>query len=62
MLMVGRATLSKHDLLTKKTLYGSVLDYRFYHTAISPVNDNAPKPSLHMDKLIGRIDFRPLTI
>ena len=33
----------------------------FYHTAPSPVNDNAPKPMLYAnkDKLIGSIDLDP---
>jgi hypothetical protein len=57
----GQGYIVKARLLTNQKTCTARFRLSFYHTAPSPVNDNAPKPMLYAnkDKLIGRIDLDP---
>ena len=57
----GQGYIVKTRLLTNQKTCTARFRLSFYHTAPSPVNDNAPKPMLYAnkDKLIGRIDLDP---
>ncbi len=57
----GQGYIVKTRLLTNQKTCTARFRLSFYHTAPSPVNDNAPKPKLYAnkDKLIGRIDLDP---
>ena len=57
----GQGYIVKTQLLTNQKTCTARFRLSFYHTAPSPVNDNAPKPMLYAnkDKLIGRIDLDP---
>ena len=57
----GQGYITKVILLTNQKTCTSRFRLSFYHTAPSPVNDNAIKPMLYAnrDKLIGRIDLDP---
>jgi hypothetical protein len=57
----GQGYIVKTRLLTNQKTCTARFRLSFYHTAPSPVNDNAPKPMLYVDKdkLIGRIDLDP---
>lgn len=57
----GQGYIVKTRLLTNQKTCTARFRLSFYHTAPSPVNDNAPKPTLYAnkDKLIGRIDLDP---
>ena len=59
----GQGYIVKTRLLTNQKTCTARFRLSFYHTAPSPVNDNAPKPMLYAnkDKLIGRIDLDPCT-
>ena len=61
MQMVGKGYIVKTRLLTNQKTCTARFRLSFYHTAPSPVNDNAPKPMLYAnkDKLIGSIDLDP---
>jgi len=57
----GQGYIVKTRLLTNQKTCTARFRLSLYHTAPSPVNDNAPKPMLYAnkDKLIGRIDLDP---
>ena len=57
----GQGYIVKTRLLTNQKTCTARFRLSFYHTAPSPVNDNAPKPMLYAnkDKLIGCIDLDP---
>ena len=57
----GQGYIVKTRLLTNQKTCTARFRLSFYHTAPSPINDNAPKPMLYAnkDKLIGRIDLDP---
>ena len=57
----GQGYIVKTRLLTNQKTCTARFRLSFYHTAPSPVNDNAPKPMLYAnkDKLIWRIDLDP---
>ena len=57
----GQGYIVKTQLLTNQKTCTARFRLSFYHTAPSPVNDNAPKPMLYAnkDKLIGSIDLDP---
>ncbi len=57
----GQGYIVKTRLLTNQKTCTARFRLSFYHTAPSPVNDNAPKPMLYAnkDKLIGSIDLDP---
>jgi hypothetical protein len=57
----GQGYIVKTRLMTNQKTCTARFRLSFYHTAPSPVNDNAPKPMLYAnkDKLIGRIDLDP---
>jgi hypothetical protein len=57
----GQGYIVKTRLLTNQKTCTARFRLSFYHTAPSPVNDNAPKPMLYAnkDKLIGLIDLDP---
>jgi len=59
----GQGYIVKTRLMTNQKTCTARFRLSFYHTAPSPVNDNAPKPMLYAnkDKLIGRIDLDPCT-
>ena len=57
----GQGYIVKTRLLTNQKTCTARFRLSLYHTAPSPVNDNAPKPMLYAnkDKLIGHIDLDP---
>jgi len=57
----GQGYIVKTRLLTNQKTCTARFRLSFYHTAPSPINDNAPKPMLYAnkDKLIGCIDLDP---
>jgi len=57
----GQGYIVKTRLLTNQKTCTARFRLSLYHTAPSPVNDNAPKPMLYAnkDKIIGRIDLDP---